>query len=110
MSTKKISLPEDTRGGFVDLAGDTVALKATKNASIAASASITLQAGTTYLEVTAHSGAVLCKWGGAASDATDGFHYLIPEGQTRHLPVPDGQSVFHFIAKDTGAAIYVTEF
>lgn len=105
-----IAIPRDLRGQAVQIVPAVTALKSTKNASISSSASITLQDGTTLLEVTANAGAVLCKWGATCSDATDGFTYLIPENVTRHIPVPAGQTDFHFIQKDSGAAIYVTEF
>lgn len=113
---KKAVLPKDGNGIAAQLTPAVKPLKTTYNAAISSTLSITLQAGTTYIEVSAIAKPVLLKWGtGAASAATDGFHEIIQPGETRGFFVPIDTTTgalftaVNFIEQAASATILVVE-
>jgi len=70
-------------------------LVATYDATISGSTAITLNAGTTYIEVTAVTRGIFLKWGATASSSA--FDEYIGADQTRVYKRPDGATTVNFI-------------
>lgn len=86
--------------------GEPVAI--TYDATISASTEITLNAATTFLEVTAIDKAILLNWG--ASDASiTVFDSVIPANTTRFFFVPTGVAAVNFIEVAATAILVVIE-
>lgn len=86
---KKVVLPKDGNGIAAQLTPAVKPLKVTYNAAISSTLDITLQAGTTLIEVSALAKAVLLRWGASAAVAsTDNFSEIIQAGETRQFFVP----------------------
>lgn len=84
-----------------------VALEETYDATISSSTSITLNAATTYIEVTAIDKGVFLKWGATAA-STD-FDEFIAPNTTRAYVVPSGQTTVQFIEEAATAKLVVIE-
>lgn len=92
----------------LQLTPDVVALARTVNASISASAEITLNPATSYIRVYAIAKDVYLKWGTADVTASN-FDEVIPAGQVIDLLVPDGQTAINVIEREAGATVIVIE-
>lgn len=84
-----------------------VALEETYDATISASTAITLNTGTTVIEVTAIDKGIFLKWGGTAS-STD-FDEFIAPNTTRIYAVPPSQTSVQFIEEAATAKLVVIE-
>jgi len=82
-------------------------LVATYNATISASTGITLNTGTTYIQVTAIDKGIFLKWGATASSSA--FDEYIGAGQTRVYKVPDNTTTVNFIEQSATAILVVLE-
>ena len=82
-------------------------LVATYNASIAASATITLNAGTTSVRVSAIGAGIFLKWGGVASSSS--FDEFIALNATNIYIVPSGTTTVQFIQESATAKLVVLE-
>ena len=84
------------------------ALAVTYDATISASTEITLNAGTTMIEVCAIDKTVLMNWG--TSDAsTSVFDEVIPLNSVRQFYVPAGVAAVNFIEESATAKLAVVE-
>ena len=84
-----------------------VPLAITYDATISASTSVTLNASTTYIEVTAIDKGIFLKWGATASSTT--FDEFIGANQTRAYIVPVGQTSVQFIEEVATAKLVLIE-
>ena len=82
-------------------------LVTTYDATISASTAITLNAGTTYIEVTAIDKTILLKWDATAS--TSAFDEVISLNSTRVYKRPDGVTTANFIEQTSTAILVVLE-
>ncbi len=85
-----------------------VALEKTYDATISSSTSLTLNASTTIIEVTAIDKAICYKWGGTCS--TSDFDGIVPSNTSKLIPVPVGQTSIQFIEQTATAILAVVEF
>lgn len=83
------------------------AVARTVDATISTATSITLNASTTFLEVTATNGSVYLRY--SADCSASNFDEFIGEGQTRHYIVPDNVSVISVLEGSSGAGVVVIE-
>lgn len=82
-------------------------LVATYDATISASTELTLNSGTTSIEVTAVDKGIFLKWGATASSSS--FDEYIGAGLTRSYVVPDGVTTVQFIQQAATAILVVIE-
>lgn len=82
-------------------------LEETYDATISSSTSITLNSGTTYIEVTALLKGIFMKWGTAAT-SSDFDEFIAPES-TRTYIVPIGTATVEFIEEAASAHLVVIE-
>ncbi len=82
-------------------------LAITYNTSISSSATVTFNAGTTYIEVTAIDKGIFMKWNGTASSSS--FDEFIGLNQTRTYILPAGVTTAQFIQETTTAKLVVIE-
>lgn len=108
----KIALPV-VNGHAVQITPDVVALEETYDATISSSTSLTLNASTTFIEVSAIDKGIFLKWGGTAS-STD-FDEFIAPNSTRQYYVPPNASTgalhttVQFIEESATAKLVVIE-
>lgn len=106
-------LPIDDRGKSVQIVPSITALAITNDSTISSSTTITFNANSTFIEVTAINQGVFLKWGGTASSAS--FDEFILGGTTRHyaIPVDTTTGVLYttaqFIEQSAGATLIVIE-
>jgi len=82
-------------------------LVATYDATISSSTDITLNAGSTYIEVTAIDKGVFLKWDGTASASS--FDEFIALNSTRTYVIPGGTTTVNFIEESATAKLVVIE-
>jgi len=82
-------------------------LEETYDATISSSTSITLNANTTYIEVTSLLKGTFLKWDGTASSG-DFDEFIAPES-TRVYVVPEGVTTVEFIEEAASAHLIVIE-
>lgn len=86
-----------------------VVLEETYDATISATAEITLNAATEFIEVVAIDKAIMMKWG--TSDATTAdFDAVIPANTVRQFFVPPAITAVNFIEQAATAILAVTEY
>jgi len=83
------------------------AVARTVDSTISTATSITLNASTTFLEVSATNGGVYLRY--SADCSASNFDEFIGEGQTRHYIVPDNVSVISVLEASSGAGVVVIE-
>lgn len=83
------------------------AVARTVDSTISTATSITLNASTTFLEVTATNGNVYLRY--SADCSASNFDEFIGEGQTRHYIVPDNVLVISVLEASSGAGVVVIE-
>jgi hypothetical protein len=82
-------------------------LIATYDATISSSTSITLNAGTTTIEVSAIDKGIFMKWGATASSSA--FDEFIPANSTRVYVRPNSTTTVQFIEEAATAKLVVIE-
>lgn len=82
-------------------------LATTYDATISSSTTVTLNSGTTYIEVTALLKGIFMKWGATASSSA--FDEFIAPESTRVYIVPAAQSTVQFIEEAATAHLVVIE-
>jgi len=85
-----------------------VALEETYDATVSGSTTITLNAATTLLEITAIGASIFYKWGATASSSD--FDGIVPLNSSKLVPVPNGQTSIQFIEEVATAKLAVVEF
>lgn len=85
-----------------------VALEETYDATISTSTSITLNAATKLLEVTAIGASIFYKWGATATSSD--FDGIVALNSSKLIPVPNGQTSIQFIEESATAKLAVVEF
>ncbi len=82
-------------------------LAATFDTTISGSTAVTLNSGTTYMEVSAVAKGIFLKWNGTASSSS--FDEYISPDTTRIYIRPDGVTTANFIEETTSATLIVIE-
>jgi len=82
-------------------------LAITYDATISGSTTVSLNAGTTYIEVSAIDKGIFLKWGATASASS--FDEFISANSTRLYVVPVGQTSVQFIEESATAKLVVIE-
>lgn len=85
-----------------------VALDETYDATVSTSTTLTLNAATKLLEITAIGASIFYKWGGTAS-STD-FDGIVVLNTSKLVAVPSGQTSIQFIEEVATAKLAVVEF
>lgn len=107
------NVPRDGSRTPLPLTPATTALAVTNSSSISGSTTVTFNASTTMLEVSALSQGIFMKWGATASSAS--FDEYIQAGFTRHYVIPINSSTgalyttAQFIQQATTATLIVIE-
>jgi hypothetical protein len=105
---KDTSLPQDGNGVTIPITVPTPALARTRDTSISTSTEITLNSGTSYLEVTAIDDHVYLKYG--TDDVTNAnFDEFIHAASTHAYEVPEGITAINLIDDGNGATVIVIE-
>ena len=86
---------------------DTTALAVTYDATISSSTTVTLNAKTTVIEVTAIDKGIFMHWGAAATSSA--FDEFIAPNTTRTYIVPAGQTSVQFLEETATAKLVVIE-
>lgn len=86
---------------------DAPTLVATYDATISSSTTLTLNSGTTYIEVSAIDKGIFLNWGATASSSA--FKEFIPANQTRVYKIPEGVATANFIEQSATAILVVLE-
>lgn len=102
-----ISLPVDANNRQISAPPAILPLKVTYDATISSTTAITLQATTSYLEVSAIAKGIMMAWGRAAT--TSDFDEYISSDTTRIYIVPTGQTSVQFIEAAASATLVVIE-
>jgi len=84
-------------------------LEETYDATISASTEITLNASTTWIEVTAIDKPIFLKWGTDNAASTD-FDAVISQNTSRMFKVPPSITAVNFIEEAATAKLAVTEY
>ena len=108
MTTDRIEIPTDGNRRSVQLTPAVVALEETYDATISASTEITLNASTTFIEVTAIDEGIMMSWG-TANATTTSFDEYIAKNTTRQYYVPYGVAAVNFIERATTALLVMIE-
>lgn len=101
----KVGLPIDANNKAMQLPPAKLALAQTIESTLTTAVDITLNAATSFIEVTALSGDVVLKYGTAAT--LSDFDEFITG--TRSYIIPTGVTQISILEKDTGAAAVVIE-
>lgn len=102
------SFYKDDNGGILKTVPKSAAIESTYDATISSSTTITLNAATKLIEISAIDKAVLYKWG--ATCATTDFDGVVPANTSKLVPVPLGQTTVQFIEESATAKLAVVEF
>lgn len=101
------STPLDANGHPLALPPAIPPRQVTYDATISAATSLTLQVGTTLLEVSAIAQGIFMRYQAAVS--TTLFDEFIQAGMTRHYVVPPGVTVVSFLEETASARLVVVE-
>lgn len=102
-----ISLPIDANSRTINATPNILPLKASYDATISSSTAITLQATTSYLEVSAVDKGIFMAWGRTA--ASNDFDEFISPNTTKIFVKPVGQTSVQFIEQAATALLVVVE-
>lgn len=83
------------------------ALARTVDTTISTATSITLNASTSIIEVSATNGSVYLRY--SAGCSASNFDEYISEGQTRHYIIPENVTVISVLEASSGAGVIVIE-
>ena len=104
----RAGIPIDENGNVVQIPPAKLALEETYDATISSTTEITLNAATTFIEVTAVAEGIFMKWG--TSDVTNAdFDEYIAKDTTRQYYVPEGITAVNFIERAATALLVVIE-
>jgi len=104
----RVPIPTDDNSKTVQLTPAVVALEETYDATISTSTEITLNASTTFIEVTAVDEGIMLSWG-TADATTASFDEYIAKGTTRQYYVPPSTTAVNFIERATTAILVMIE-
>lgn len=107
MSDTPLTLPIDGAYKEMQLPPAVVALAVTYDATISAATDITLNAATSYLEVSAIDKGVFLRW--AATASSTAFDEFINAGETRSFVKPAGVTVISVIQESATAKVVIVE-
>lgn len=102
-----ITLPIDANNKEIQLAPAKIALAKTYDATISSATDLTLNAATTYIEVSAIDKGIFLKYGSTAS-STD-YDEFISANTTRAYIVPANISTISVIQQSASAAVSIIE-
>ncbi len=107
------NVPRDQNDVPLPLTPATLAAAITYDTTVSTSTTVTFNAATTMIEVSALSQAIFLKWGGTASNSA--FDEFIGAGMTRHYAVPTDSATgiryttAQFIEQAASATLVVIE-
>jgi len=109
----RVQIPTDANRNAVQVVPAVVALEETYDATISSSTEITLNASTTFIEVTAIDKGIFMKWGTTDVSNSD-FDEFIAAGQSRQYYVPrdtsgDLYTAVNFIEQAATAVLVMIE-
>lgn len=104
---EKINLPKDANNLPIQLVPAKSALAVTVDDTISSATDITLNAATTFLEVTALDAGIFLRYAGTASSSN--FDEYIAAGVTRNYLVPSGVTVISVIQDNGTAKVRIIE-
>jgi hypothetical protein len=104
-----VNVPLSQSGQPVQIVPSQSALASTTNSSLSTSSTLTLNAGTTFVEINAINQAIYMKWGATVSTANNGWDEYILPGQTRHYAVPTGVTQMSLIESAVSATAVIIE-
>lgn len=108
MAGPKAEIPIDAEGNAVQITPSFVALEETYDTTISSSTEITLNTGTSFIEVSAITKPIFMKWG--TDDATNAdFDEFIQAGTSRQYYVPAGITAVNFLEQAATALLVVIE-
>ena len=102
------TMPRDGNATAMQLVPDTTALAVTNNGSIGSSTTVTLQATTSLIEVSALSQGVYLKYGTTAVTSSN-FDEYIQAGTTRHYKIPAGITAVTVLQQAATATVIIIE-
>lgn len=102
------TLDKDDNGNVLNALPNKVAIAITYDATVSSSTTLTLNAATSLLEITAIDKAIFYKWGATASSSA--FDGIVPANSSKLVPVPVGQTTIQFIEQAATAILAVVEF
>ncbi len=100
-------MPIDGNDSKIPLTQSTVALAVTYDTTISSATSVTLNASTTLLEVSAIAQPIFMRYQASVSSTL--FDEFIQAGTTRHYVVPIGVTVVSFIEQAASATLVCIE-
>lgn len=103
----RATLPVDGNRSHVPLVPAVRALAVTQDDTISSATDLALEAGTSFIEVSALYGGVYMRYAATASAANSDEY--IQAGATRHYYIPTGITTVSFIQDQAGAAIRVIQ-
>jgi hypothetical protein len=109
---QRIELPRDGNQKTMQIVPPVEALATTYNASISSQVEVTLNANTSFIEVSAISAPILMKYktvAGGTSVSTTNFSEFIQAGCTRHYQLPIGTTVLAFKEQAATATLVLIE-
>lgn len=112
---QRVALPTDGNGYPMQISPNKVALAVTYDATISTSTAVTLNANTSFIEVTAIDKAICLKWG-TASASTSAWDHVIPANWIQSFSVPVDSTTgslyttVNFIEESATAKLAVSEF
>lgn len=102
-----MKLPIDANDSKIPLTQNTTALAVTYDTTISTATSVTLNAATTLLEVSALAQPIFMRYQASVSSTL--FDEFIQAGTTRHYVVPTGVTVVSFIEQAATGALVLIE-
>lgn len=102
------TLEKDDNGNVLQTIPNKLAIVATYDATVSSSTTLTLNAATTLLEITAIDKAIFYKFGGTASSSA--FDGIVPANSSKLVPVPVSQTTIQFIEESATAKLAVVEY
>lgn len=101
------TLPRDANNAPIQISPATVSIARTYDATISSATTITLNAATTFLEISAITKGVFMKYG--ANVSTSDFDEFIPAEFTHQYVVPQGVTEISVIEQAATGAVVVIE-
>lgn len=102
-----MTLPRDANHNPVPLSPNKTALARTYDATISAATDVSLNASTTFIEVTAIDAGIFMRY--ASTVTSSNFDEFIAAGQTRQYIKPSGVTVVSFLQESATAKLVLIE-
>jgi len=109
-TTNQLVMPADDNSRGIALPPASVALAVTKNDAVSTSTlvAVSLNASTSFIEVTALDSGIYLKYASTGATSTV-FDEYVPAGMVRHYVIPQGVNAISFIADEGTSRVRVIE-